>query len=147
MISEPTPQSPGAAPEPPARRGRGVAVPGQKRPWSNWLIGFCAAALLLNGLIGQNGYFETRRHEQQLAGEVAKLQEMRAENRRLQARAQALKSDPATIEDAARRQLGLIKEGEVLFIITDTPSTPPPPTSAPSAPATPPAPSQPSPQR
>ena len=38
--------------------------------------------------------------------------------------AKRLRSDPAAIEDLARRELGLIKPGEHLFILKDRPSTP-----------------------
>ncbi len=102
------------------------------------MIGFLGAALFLNALIGQNGYFERRRQEQHYRGEVAKLAAMRSENHRIRSVARALKSDPATIEDRARRNLGLMKPGEVLFIVTDVPaSKAPPPTPRPEAAAPP----------
>ena len=118
-------------------RAAGTVLPGSRLPWGNWLICFCAAALLLNGLIGQNGYVETRRLERQYLDELAKLHKLRAENQWLKAYGQALKSDPAAIEDAARRHLGLMKAGEVLFIVTDTPAAQAqvPPTAPPPAPS------------
>ncbi|MBL8142838.1 MAG: septum formation initiator family protein [Acidobacteria bacterium] len=143
MIGESTTHTPDTNAEAPARRARGVALPGQRRPWNHWLIGFCAAALLLNALIGQDGYFETRRLARQVREEQETLDRQRARNRALQALGQSLASDPAAIEDAARRQLGLVKEGEVLFIITDTPAAKPlqpaPGTPTPPPPAAPPA--------
>jgi cell division protein FtsB len=121
MIGDPTQHTNETTDELRARRGRGVALPGQRRPWANWVIGFCGAALFLNALIGQSGYFETRRLTQQFNVEQAKLRAMRAENQRLKAYASALKSDPAAIEDLARRTLGLMRPGEIVFIVSDAP--------------------------
>jgi cell division protein FtsB len=47
------------------------------------------------------------------------LAHVRAENARLREEAHRLREDPATIEDLARRDLGLIKPGEKLFIVKD----------------------------
>lgn len=134
MIGDAVPHTHEATDEFPARRARGVALPGQRRPWKIWAIGFLGAALFLNALIGQNGYFETRRLEAQVAAEHDRLRAIRLENARLQAYAHAVKSDPAAIEDLARRNLGLIKPGEILFIITDQPNQGPAPAARQSAP-------------
>ena len=49
----------------------------------------------------------------------------RAENARLREDARRLREDPIAIEEIARRELGLIKPGEKLFIIRDiTPANP-----------------------
>lgn len=47
------------------------------------------------------------------------LANARAENSRLREDARRLREDPAAIEDIARRELGLIKPGEKLFIVKD----------------------------
>ncbi|MGH9219038.1 MAG: FtsB family cell division protein, partial [Vicinamibacterales bacterium] len=47
------------------------------------------------------------------------LERARAENAQLREAARRLREDPAAIEEAARRELGLIKPGEVLFIVKD----------------------------
>ena len=57
-----------------------------------------------------------RQEARQLDQAVAAAQ---AENARLRAQVARLKSDPAAIEDLARRNLGLIKPGEKVFIIRD----------------------------
>jgi cell division protein FtsB len=48
---------------------------------------------------------------------------VRAENARLREEAQRLQEDASAIEDLARRELGLIKPGEKLFILKDVPQT------------------------
>ena len=43
----------------------------------------------------------------------------RAENQQLGDLGKRLKDDPAALEDAARRELGLVREGETLVIVRD----------------------------
>ena len=47
------------------------------------------------------------------------LARSRSENARLREQARELREDPAAIEEIARRELGLIRPGEKLFIIKD----------------------------
>ncbi len=49
---------------------------------------------------------------------------MRSENQRLREQARRYREDPVTIEELARKDLGLIKPGEKLFIIRDLPPAP-----------------------
>ena len=69
-------------------------------------IGLCV--LLVNALIGENGYLATLRSERENAIAMAALARIRLENRQLQQAAQRLKSDPKAVEEAARRELGMI---------------------------------------
>ena len=55
----------------------------------------------------------------QLAAAIAR---QRAENARLREEARRLREDPRAIEEIARRELGLIKPGEKVFIIKDVPA-------------------------
>ena len=48
---------------------------------------------------------------------VTAIERLRTENARLRDEARRLRSDPATIEALARQELGLIKPGEMLFIV------------------------------
>jgi len=47
------------------------------------------------------------------------LDRARVENAELREMARRLREDPAAIEEQARRELGLIKPGELLFIVKD----------------------------
>jgi cell division protein FtsB len=51
------------------------------------------------------------------------IRRARSENALLREEAQRLRSDPTAIEDLARRELGLIRPGEHLFILKDRPPT------------------------
>jgi cell division protein FtsB len=44
---------------------------------------------------------------------------VRRENAQMREEVRRLKEEPAAIESVAREQLGLIRPGELLFIITD----------------------------
>jgi cell division protein FtsB len=57
-----------------------------------------------------------RREYHELSDTIAR---QRAENTRLADQARRLRDDPRTIEEVARRELGLIKPGEKVFIVKD----------------------------
>ena len=59
---------------------------------------------------------EARKQHQ--AAEAA-LDRLRAENAALRSQAKRLKEDPSAIEEAARRELGMIKDGELVVIVKD----------------------------
>ncbi len=83
------------------------------------LLLFVASVLVLNSLVGDRGLvalLQARRQAEQLQGS---LEQIRAENARLREEARRLREDPAAIEELARRELGLIKPGEKVFIIHD----------------------------
>jgi len=53
---------------------------------------------------------------------AATLARDRAINARLAEQARRLREDPTAIEEVARKELGLIKPGEKVFIIKDVPA-------------------------
>jgi cell division protein FtsB len=81
-----------------------------------------AAVIVTDALVGDQGLvamLRARRQYDQLAGDIAR---QRAENARLREEARRLRDDPTAIEEAARRELGLIRPGEKVFIVKDLPS-------------------------
>ena len=56
---------------------------------------------------------------------AAALAHQRTENARMREEARRLKEDPTAIEEIARRELGLIKPGEKVFIVRDIPPAKP----------------------
>jgi cell division protein FtsB len=80
---------------------------------------FVTAVLVLNGLIGDKGLVETMRTRQERRELVTAIDRLRAENATLREQARRLREDPAMIESFAREHLGLIRPGEVLFIVKD----------------------------
>ena len=97
---------------------------GQKRPDRTrriiqaFLL-FIAAVIVVDALVGEQGLFamlRARRQAEELAATIAR---QRAENTRLREEVRRLTDDPAAIEEVARRELGLIRPGEKVFIIKD----------------------------
>ena len=97
---------------------------GQKRPDRTrrivrTLLLFIAAVIVVDALVGEQGLFamlRARRQAEELAATIAR---QRAENARLREEVRRLTDDPAAIEEVARRELGLIRPGEKVFIIKD----------------------------
>jgi cell division protein FtsB len=105
-----------SGPKKPTRNGRIVQL----------LVLLVASIIIVDGLVGDRGLLAMlrARHEyDQLAGSIAR---QRAENARLRDQARRLREDPSAIEEIARRELGLIKPGERVFIVKDvkTPKAP-----------------------
>jgi len=80
---------------------------------------FAAAVLLVNGLFGQRGLFETMRARRAYAAAGEDLARLRQENQALRERARLLRSDPRTIDAVARGELGLVGRGELLVTVRD----------------------------
>ncbi len=85
------------------------------------LLIFAAVVTIVDGLVGDRGLpamLRARREYDELAAGIAR---QRAENGRLREEARRLREDPSIIEEIARRELGLIRPGEKVFIVKDIP--------------------------
>ena len=78
-----------------------------------------AVVLMVNALVGENGYLAGLRARRDYNAVMGDLIRIRVENQQLREQARRLKDDPSAIEESARRQLGLIRPGETLVIIRD----------------------------
>ncbi|MBE3087941.1 MAG: septum formation initiator family protein [Chloroflexi bacterium] len=106
---------------------KGKQAPRKRRGAVWFLLLFLALVLGLDALVGDRGVFalmQARREHRALA---AALAQVRAENARLREEARRLREEPSAIEELARRNLGLIKPGETLFIVKDVRATKLPP--------------------
>jgi cell division protein FtsB len=83
------------------------------------LFCFVVCVLVVDALVGDQGLIATTRARKQYNQLAAGLARIRSENAILREEARRLREDPATIEEIARRELGLISPGEKLFIIKD----------------------------
>jgi len=111
-----------AEPAPTRRKPRAAtpAVPQAKRRRTlQMLLVFVTLVLVINALVGERGLMETLRARKQHQELVGSIERLRIENARLRDEARRLRTDPGTIEALARQELGLIKPGEMLFIIKD----------------------------
>ena len=117
---------------PPARARRRYPSASETRRHRRRLAGYglfaASLVLMVNALVGENGYLATVRAEREVEAIERDLSAVRLENQALQERIRRLRSDPAALEEAARRNLGLIKPGETVIILKDR-SVPPPATA------------------
>ena len=75
--------------------------------------------VMVEGLVGDKGLLTMLKARQQFRALEASIGASRTENARLREEARRLKEDPSAIEELARRELGMIKPGEKLFIVKD----------------------------
>lgn len=104
-VRQPTADSSASAP----RRRRAV----------EYVLLFIGCVLVVDALVGEKGLVAMVRARQQYQLLEQSLQGARSENARLREEARRLREDPSAIEDIARRELGLMRPGEKLFIIRD----------------------------
>lgn len=80
------------------------------------LVIFCF--LLILGWLtffGEKGLFHLFRLKKELVRIQEENRKIEGENERLREEVKRLKSDPRAIEEIARRELGMVKEGEILY--------------------------------
>jgi len=118
MAAEPTP--------PPARESLRRKRPQPAEPSSparrktlHLLLVFVTLVLVIDGLIGEKGLLESIRARRQHRELTASIDRLRAENAQLREDVRRLREDPSAIESLAREELGLIRPGELLFILKD----------------------------
>ena len=85
----------------------------------NYALGFVTVVLVVDALVGDKGLLDTIRARRQYAIVSGDLARKRLENAKLRDEIRRLTNDPAAIESLAREELGLIRAGEVLFIVRD----------------------------
>ncbi|MEO8522417.1 MAG: septum formation initiator family protein [Acidobacteriota bacterium] len=83
------------------------------------LLIFVTVVLVVDALVGEKGLMESMRAREQYREVSASLDAIKRENVQLLEEARRLKEDPQAIEALARKDLGLIRPGELLFIIKD----------------------------
>jgi cell division protein FtsB len=103
-------KKPSASTGHPRRRGRRVL---------RYVFLLAGSVLVIDALVGDKGLLAMIQARQQYRVLEESLADVRAENARLRDEARRLREDPSAVEDLARRELGLMKPGEKLFIIRD----------------------------
>jgi cell division protein FtsB len=107
------------------RRPAGPQRAGRSRRLLRWLLLFVAAAIVIDAMVGERGLIAMKRARQEYGELAAAINRQRTENAALREEIRRLNDDPAAIEEIARRELGLIRPGEKVFIVRDLPSPKP----------------------
>jgi cell division protein FtsB len=84
-----------------------------------YLIVAVGCVLIVDALVGDRGLLAIVKANQEYRALDLALGRARAENARLREQARQLREDPEAVEAIARRELGLIRPGERLFIVKD----------------------------
>lgn len=103
-----------------AQPGRSVAKRAAK-----WVAIAFVTVAMVDGVFGQRGLIENRRLAERNAEMKATVEALEADNEALTEESRRLKEDPAAVEDLARRDLGLLKDGELVVILRDVPAPTP----------------------
>lgn len=90
-----------------------------------YLVLAVGCVLIVDALVGDRGLLAMLKARQQYRTLEAALARSKTENAQLREEARQLREDPDAIEEIARRELGLIRPGEKVFIVKDvTPGKP-----------------------
>jgi cell division protein FtsB len=76
-------------------------------------------ALQYQIFFGQSGYFAKKVLSQQLQEQQQRFEQLQQRNLKMTAEVLALRANPAAFESRARSELGLVKEGEVFYLVSD----------------------------
>ena len=85
----------------------------------NVILGFATVVMMVDALVGEKGLLARMRAREEYQKQFASVEALKNENAQLREKAARLRDDPAASEEIAREELGLIRPGEVLFIIRD----------------------------
>ena len=86
-----------------------------------YLLVFLGSVLVIDALVGDKGVLQMLKKRQELRALDQAVTDARARNAQMRDEIKRIKTDPTAIEEIARKDLGLIKPGEKLFIIRDAP--------------------------
>jgi cell division protein FtsB len=97
---------------------------GRGRRMFTWVLLGGVTVLLVNAIIGENGYLATLRLERTEAALMNAVARVRVENQQLRDERLRLETDPNTIADTIREQLGYIRPGENAVVVHEIPAVP-----------------------
>ncbi len=90
------------------------------RPASYVLVSLLLSALFFGiFFVSDRGLLKLRRQREQLVRAAEEVAELEAQNKRLAAEVEALRTDPRAVEKVAREELNLVKPGEVVLVLPE----------------------------
>lgn len=85
--------------------------------WLQYGLVFLLVVLQYRLWLGENSWPDVRRLDTEIAAQQAQLDRQQSRNAVLQARVDDLKSGLDAVEELARNNLGLIRDGETFYVI------------------------------
>jgi cell division protein FtsB len=110
-------------PTPPAVAPKATLASRGRRLLRHGLI-FFTFVIVVDAIAGEKGLLALLQARREYAALERSLDRARAENAGLREEARRLREDPRAVEEHARRELGLIKPGEVVFFVKDVDQKP-----------------------
>jgi cell division protein FtsB len=83
--------------------------------WGGSIFVLLLMALVAHVLFGEHGFLAMRRAQQEVEKLRLEIAQLNEDNQKLSGEIQALKTDPQLIERIAREEMGLAKQGELIF--------------------------------
>jgi len=80
---------------------------------------FITLVIVVDAIAGDKGLLALLQARREYSALERSLERSRTENAELREMARRLREEPSAIEEQARKELGLIKPGEMLFIVKD----------------------------
>ena len=102
-----------------ASPSKGTAPASRGRRLLRHALVFITLLIVVDAIAGEKGLLALLQARREYSALERSLERARTENADLRDMARRLREDPGAIEEQARRELGLIKPGETLFIIKD----------------------------
>ena len=96
-----------------------TTAPRRRRRAVQYVLVFIGCVLVVDAVVGEKGLLAMMKARQEYRALERSLGAARVENTQLREDARRLREDASAIEDLARRELGLIRPGEKLFIVRD----------------------------
>jgi len=93
--------------------------PGRTRRFTRYVLVAVTVVLLVDAVVGEKGLLALLQARKEFAAVERALEQSREDNASLRQAARRLREDPTAIEAVARKELGLIKPGEKVFIVRD----------------------------
>lgn len=96
-----------------------TGLPPRRRdnPWLRRTLLAVTFVVLVDAVFGDRGVAAMRKAQRDYTASYAELARLKSKNSGLREQARRLSEDPAAIEDVARKELGLMREGEVVFVM------------------------------
>ena len=103
----------------PVPRRPSSVSPDRRRRVVQYLLAFVALVVVVDGLVGNKGLFAMLRARDEYRDLQNKLEKAKQDNAELRTMAYRYRHDPAAIEALARERLGMIRNGERVYVLKD----------------------------
>ena len=110
-----------SSPARPRRAGGSDAVSAVRRRMVRTGLALVLVFAVVDGVFGERGLLANMDVRRRIAVQHATIDELTKRNNAVTDDIRRLREDPAAVEELAREELGLMKDGELLIILRDTP--------------------------